>query len=71
MKLKKLLNKLNSELQTEGYKGIRGIPDGSGPSPNMSGRGKGNCPKLEDFDSKEEYEKELKKWKSKKKEEQV
>jgi len=35
----------------------------------MSGKGRrmGNCPKIEEFDSEEEYEKALKAWKKKQK----
>ena len=46
----------------EGYRGERGVPDGSGPGPGRVGRGMGNCPKREDFDSEKEYKKALKKF---------
>ena len=59
------------QLETEGYEGTRGVPDGSGPAPRMSGKGRrmGNCPKREDFESDEEYEKAMKAWKKKQKKE--
>lgn len=67
MELKDTLDKLNKELKNEGYKGTRGVPDGSGPGPGLAGKGrrKGNCPKREDYKTDEEYEKALKDWKKK------
>jgi hypothetical protein len=73
MDLEKLLKDLDNELTTEGYY-IRGSQDGTGPNKDSamaamgrtgpkSGRKMGNCPDREDFDSDEEYEKAVKKWK--------
>ncbi len=67
MKLKDFLNQLD-----EGYDNP-GVQDGTGPYKNSArgekgpgkGKGRGNCPKREEYDSKEEYEKALKKWKEK------
>lgn len=49
----------------EGWKGERGVPDGSGPAPGEAGKGRkiGNCPKREDFETEEEYKKALATWK--------
>ena len=60
MKLKELIIK-------EGWKGTRGVPDGSGPSPGMAGKGfrRGGCPKIEDYKTRKEYLKALKKWREK------
>jgi hypothetical protein len=51
----------------EGWAGTRGVPDGSGPAPGMSGKGRrmGTCPKREEFDSDEAYEDAMKEWKKK------
>jgi len=54
----------------KGAKGIRGIPDGSGPEgKGPTGRRMGGCPKKEDFDNESDYLKAYKKWQTENKEE--
>jgi len=49
----------------KGAKGVRGVPDGSGPEgKGPSGRRMGGCPKREDFNKRSDYLKAYKKWQS-------
>ena len=55
-----------SQVIKEGFKGTRGVPDGSGPGKGEIGRGLGDCPKREDFKTKKEYNKAFKEYQARK-----
>lgn len=64
------MDKLKKALELrKGIKGTRGIPDGSGPGKGIIGKGKGKCPKRENFKNDESYKEAMEKWQALQKDE--